>query len=67
MNVGLFQIGSLLGTETDFQSAGLVVGAVGARDELLVFLLEGEPSFQIVLFGRGIVQRAGDNGHDLVR
>lgn len=67
MNIGLLQIGGLFGAEANLQSARLVIRTVGARDKLFVFLLEGEPCFQIVLLGCGIVQRAGDNGHNLVR
>lgn len=37
VDVGLLHIGLLLAAKPDFESAGLVVGAVGARDKLLVF------------------------------
>jgi hypothetical protein len=67
MDIGLLQVGGLLGTEANVERPRLVVSAVGARHELLVLLLEGEPRFQIVLLSRSIVQRTGNDGHDLVR
>lgn len=35
---------ALLGAVANLELSGLVVCAVGARNQLLVFLLEGEPS-----------------------
>lgn len=43
-----------------------VVGTVGARDQLLVLSLVREPSFQIVLDGRGVVQTTRYNIDDSV-
>jgi hypothetical protein len=57
---------ALLGTVANLELSSLVVCAVGARNQLLVFLLEGEPSFQIVLLGSSIVESAGNNTHNLV-
>lgn len=67
MDVSLLQISGLLRAVPDLQSSGLVVGTVGARDELLVLLLEGEPGLQVVLLGCRVVQGAGDNGDNVVR
>jgi hypothetical protein len=67
VHIGLLQIGRLLDTETDLQGARLVVKAVGARDELLVLLLEREPGLQVVLLGSSIVQCAGNDSHNVVR
>lgn len=51
----------------NLELSGLVVCAVGARNKLLVFLLEGEPCLQVVLLGSSVVQRTCDDTHDLVR
>lgn len=67
MDISLLQVGGLLGTEANIKRPRLVVGAVGARHELLVLLLEGEPCLQVVLLGGSIVQCARNNGHNLVR
>lgn len=64
--VGLLQVSRLLDTISDLQSTRLVVKAVGARNKLFVLLLEGEPGFQIVFLGSGVVQCAGNDGHDVV-
>lgn len=66
VHVGLLQVGRLLDTETDLQGTRLVVKAVGARHELLVLLLEWEPSLQVVLLGSGVIQCAGNDSRDLV-
>lgn len=66
MHIGLLQIGGLLGTVTNLQGAGLVIGAVGAGDKFLVLLLEGEPSLQVVLLRSGVVESTRDNGDNLV-
>ena len=52
--------------EADVETAGLVVGAVGAGDKLAVLLGAGEPAFEIVLGGGGVVEGAGDDGDDAV-
>lgn len=50
----------------DLKIAGLVVCAVAAGHEFFVFALEREPRFEVVFFGGGIVERAGDDGDDAV-
>ena len=50
----------------DLKLAGLVVGAVGAGDELLVLALEGEPGLEIVLLGGSVVERTRDNANNAV-
>lgn len=50
----------------DLKLAGLVVGAVGAGDELLVLALEGEPGLEIVLLGGSVVERTRDNANHTV-
>ena len=67
VDVGLLDVGLLLDAEADLEIAGLVVGAVGARDELLELALVGEPSLEIELLGSGVVERTGDDGDDAVR
>ncbi|KAI6776833.1 hypothetical protein HG530_000778 [Fusarium avenaceum] len=57
---------ALLGAVANLELSGLVVCAVGARNQLLIFLLEGEPSLQIVLLSSSIVESAGDDTHNLV-
>lgn len=48
--------------------AGLtVIRAVAARNQLLVLSLEREPGFQIILYRRGVVQRAGNDVDNSVR
>lgn len=47
--VFLFNIGLGLRSKPYLKRAGLVVGTIRAGDELFVFSLEGEPSFQIKL------------------
>lgn len=59
-------IGLLLLAESDFELAGLVVGAVGARNELLVLTLERKPGLEIVLLGGSVVECARHNGNNLV-
>lgn len=62
---GLFSR-ALLEAETDVEGAGLVVGTVGARYELLVLALEWEPCLEVVLDRSGIVQCARHNADDTV-
>lgn len=45
VHIFLFTVAHLLDTASDFQTAGLVVSAVGARDKFLEFTLEWEPGF----------------------
>ena len=54
------------GNVPDLKLAGLVVGAVGAGDELLVLALEGEPGLEIVLLGGSVVESTRDNADDTV-
>lgn len=66
MNIGLLDIGGLFGTIANIQSSGLVIGAVGARDQLLILTLEREPSLKVV-FSRGrIVKRTRYDRNNLV-
>lgn len=67
MHIRLRSVLLPLGPVSDLQVARLVVRAVAAGDEFLVFALEREPRFEIVLFGRGVVERAGDYRDDAVR
>ena len=67
MHIRLLHISRLLHAVPDLQLAGLVVRAVGARHELLVLALEGEPGLEIPLLGRSVVEGARDDGHDLIR
>ena len=67
MDVGLLDVGLLLDAEPDLKVTALVVGTVGARDQLLELSLVGEPSFKIKLLGSCIVEGAGDNGNHTVR
>lgn len=66
VDVRLLDVGLLLDAETDLEVARLVVGAVGARDELLELALVGEPGLEIELLRGGVVERAGHNGDDAV-
>lgn len=66
MDVGLLDIGSLLASVSDLEFTGLVIGTVAAGDEFLVFTLEGEPGFEIVLLGSGVVESSRDDGDDAV-
>lgn len=67
VDVGLLDVGLLLDAKADLEVAGLVVGAVGARDELLELALVGEPSLEIELLGGRVVEGARDDGDDAVR
>jgi hypothetical protein len=67
VHVLLLGVDLRLGAVSDLERAGLVVGAVAARDELLVLALEGEPRLEVELLGRRVVERARDDGDDLVR
>lgn len=66
MDIGLLDLGLFLDAEADLEVSALVVGAVGARDQLLELSLVGEPSLKIELLGGGVVERAGNDGHDAV-
>lgn len=66
VDVLLLSLVLLLDAASDLKVSGLVIGTVGARNKLLVLLLEGEPSLEIILLGGGVVQLAGDNGHNSV-
>ena len=66
MHVHLLGVGLALGAVADVERARLVVGAVGARHQLLVLALEGKPGLEVVLLGRRVVERARDDGHDAV-
>jgi hypothetical protein len=66
VHIGLLQVGRLLNTKTDLQRTRLVVEAVRARHELLILLLEWEPSLQVVLLGSGVVQCPGNDSRDVV-
>lgn len=57
---------ALLGTMANLKLSCLIICAVGARNKLLVLLLEGEPRFQIVLLGSSVVQRTCDDANNLV-
>lgn len=61
------RVSLLLLAVTDLKLAGLVIEAVGARDELLVLALEGEPSLKIVLLRGSVVESTGNDGNDAVR
>jgi hypothetical protein len=50
----------------DLQLSGLVICAIGTRNELFILSLEGKPSLQVVFLGRCIVQCSGNNGYNLV-
>ena len=52
VDILLLTVTHLLDSATDLQVARLVVSAVGARDQLLVSTLEGEPGLQIILLGQ---------------
>lgn len=67
MNISLLDIRLLLDTVPDLESPALVICAVGARHQLLVLALEGEPRLQIKLLRRRVVQRTGDDGNNPVR
>ncbi len=61
-------MGSVEGGGTShLESPGLVVGAVGARDELAEAALAREPALDVVLLRCGEVEGARDNVDDLVR
>ena len=66
MNVSLCLVELLLDTTSDFKGAGLVVGTVGTRNELLVFFLEWEPGLEIDFLGGSIVQCPRDDGAKLL-
>mmetsp|Transcript_4083 Transcript_4083/g.13209 ORF Transcript_4083/g.13209 Transcript_4083/m.13209 type:complete len:255 (+) Transcript_4083:1490-2254(+) len=53
--------------ESHLEAARLVVGAVGAGDELAVRVRAGEPRLEVVLLGRRVVELARDDVDDLVR
>lgn len=64
----LFLFGiSLLIAASDFQIPGLEISTIGARDELPIGIIAGEPCLEIILFGSGIIERPRDNIDNLVR
>lgn len=65
MNVGFLRVG-FLSTEANLQLPSLVVCAVGAGNELLVFALEGEPGFEVVFLCGRVVQGTGHDRDNLV-
>lgn len=66
VDIRLLDVGLLLDAEADLEVAGLVIGAVGARDELLELALVGEPGLEVELLGGRVVERARDDGDDAV-
>lgn len=66
VDVLLLAVAHLLDAATDLQVARLVVSAVGARNQLLVGTLEGEPSLQIILLGSSVVQGSRDDRDNAV-
>lgn len=54
-------------TVSDIEASGLVVCAVGARDEFLVLALHWEPRFEIILYRCRIVEGGRDDADDSVR
>jgi len=67
VDILLLTVTHLLDSATDLQVARLVVSAVGARDQLLVSTLEGEPGLQIILLGGSVVQSSRDDRDNTVR
>lgn len=61
VHVLLFDLSLELVSEADLKGAGLVVGAVGAGDELLILALVWEPSLKIVLLGGSVVKGSGND------
>ena len=59
VDVRLLDVGLLLDAEADLEIAGLVVGAVGARDELLELALVRKPGLEVELLGGRVVLRRG--------
>lgn len=53
-------------TVSNVKVSALVVGTVGARNELLVLSLEGEPRLQVVLLGGSVVESTGNDGNNTV-
>ena len=47
------------GFVADFGAAGLIIRAVGTTREFTIFLLGGDPSFDVVFFGGRIAEIAG--------
>ena len=66
MHISFPAVDLLLHAVADFERAALVVGAIAAGDEFFVFALVGEPGFEVVFFGRSVVERAADDGDDAV-
>lgn len=66
VDIGFLQVGSLLNAKANLESSGLIVEAVGARNQLLVFLLEWEPRLQVVFLSSGIVQCTRNNRHNVI-
>mmetsp|Transcript_15509 Transcript_15509/g.41924 ORF Transcript_15509/g.41924 Transcript_15509/m.41924 type:complete len:537 (-) Transcript_15509:794-2404(-) len=53
--------------EAHLEAARLVVGAIGARDQLAMRLGAGEPRLEVVLLGGGVVEGARDDVDHAVR
>lgn len=66
MDVRFFRVRGLFGTIPDAECACLVVGTVGARNELFVFLLEGKPGFKVEFLCCGIIQSARNYRDNLI-
>lgn len=66
MDILLLTVTHFLDAAADLEVARLVVSAVGARDQLLVGALEGEPGLQIVLLGSSVIQGSRDDRDNTV-
>ena len=64
--VVLALLSGLLLSAAGADAARLVVGAVGARDELPVRVLSGEPALEVVLLDGGVVELGRDEADDAV-
>ncbi|GIX65561.1 RNA 3'-terminal phosphate cyclase [Babesia caballi] len=65
-HVAVLPLRSVLLEVLGVEVAGLVVGAVGAGDELTVRTHLGEVRLEVVLLGGSVVERAGHDGNDPV-
>ena len=66
VHVFLLDLSLELVSETDLERAGLIVCAIRAGDELLVFALVWEPCLKIVFLGGSVVKGAGNNLNNTV-
>ena len=66
VHVLLLDLSLELVSETDLESAGLIVRAVRAGDKLLVLALVWEPGLKIVLLGGSVVEGAGNDLNNTV-